>query len=78
MEFHARAKTCIKLGAPLSKITDIEVPLAGRGAVAVREGLSRLKSAVKNDDLSALDDFERGMRRSLEELERSYRAREIL
>jgi V/A-type H+-transporting ATPase subunit A len=68
MEFHERAETCIKLGAPLSKIT-------GTG---LKEGLSRLKSTVQNDDLAALDEFEAKMRAALEELERSYRTREVL
>ncbi|MDR0997694.1 MAG: V-type ATP synthase subunit A [Treponema sp.] len=68
MSFHTRAYTCIKLGAPLTKITSL--PL--------REGLSRLKSNVKNDDLGGLDDFENQMKSSLEELDRSYRTKEIL
>jgi V/A-type H+-transporting ATPase subunit A len=68
MNFHTRAYTCIKLGAPLTKITSL--PL--------REGLSRLKSSVKNDDLGGLDDFENQMKSSLEDLERSYRTKEIL
>jgi V/A-type H+-transporting ATPase subunit A len=68
MEFHGRANTCIKLGTPLSKIT-------GTG---LKEGLSRLKSTVKNDELAGIDDFEGKMRSMLEELERSYRTREVL
>jgi len=68
MEFHERANTCIKLGAPLSKIT-------GTG---LKEGLSRLKSTVKNDELTGIDDFEGKMRSMLEELERNYRTREVL
>jgi V/A-type H+-transporting ATPase subunit A len=68
MEFHERAGTCVKLGAPLSKI-------AGTG---LKEGLSRLKSTVRNDALAALDAFEGKMRSALEELERSYRTREVL
>jgi V/A-type H+-transporting ATPase subunit A len=67
MEFHDRAKVCIKLGAPLTKIS-------GTG---LKEGLSRLKSTVKNDELGGLDSFEAEMRSSLEELERSYRTREL-
>ncbi|MDR0474634.1 MAG: V-type ATP synthase subunit A [Treponema sp.] len=63
MEFHERARTCIKLGAPLTKIS----------ATGLKEELSRLKSTVKNDALDGLDDFERKMRLSLEDLERSYR-----
>jgi V/A-type H+-transporting ATPase subunit A len=67
MEFHERSKVCIKLGAPLTKIY-------GTG---LKERLSRLKSTVKNDALSDLDSFESSMRSSLEELERSYRTREL-
>jgi V/A-type H+-transporting ATPase subunit A len=66
MEFHERAHTCIKLGAPLTKIS-------GTG---LKEGLSRLKSTVKNEDLAGFDDFEGKMRSALEELERSYRTRD--
>jgi V/A-type H+-transporting ATPase subunit A len=67
MEFHERSKVCIKLGAPLTKIS-------GTG---LKEGLSRLKSTVKNDALDDLDSFEVEMRSSLEDLERSYRTREL-
>ncbi len=67
MEFHARSLTCIKLGSPLSKIT----------GMGLKEELSRLKSAVPNDALAGLDDFEMKMRAALEELERSYRVREV-
>jgi V/A-type H+-transporting ATPase subunit A len=68
MEFHERSKTCIKLGAPLTKIT----------ATGLKEGLSRLKSTVKNDALAELDSFGAKMRTVLEDLERSYRTREVL
>jgi V/A-type H+-transporting ATPase subunit A len=68
MEFHERSQTCIKLGAPLFKIT----------SMSIREELSRLKSSVKNDDPGGLAEFERSMRAGLEELERSYRTREVL
>ena len=68
MEFHSRSLACIKLGAPLIKITSL----------AAKEGLSRLKSEVKNDDESALADFEREMRADLDALERSYRMKELL
>jgi V/A-type H+-transporting ATPase subunit A len=63
MTFYRRAQTCIKLGAPLTKITSL----------SIKENLSRLKSLVKNDELGGLDDFERDMKAGLEELERSYR-----
>ena len=68
MEFHERARTCIKLGAPLTKIS----------GMGLKEGLSRLKSTVRNDALDALDTFAGTMRSGLEELERSYRTREVL
>jgi V/A-type H+-transporting ATPase subunit A len=68
MEFHERALTCIKLGSPLSKITD----------TGLKEELSRLKSTVKNDDPGELDIYEHKMRGALEALEHSYRAREVL
>jgi V/A-type H+-transporting ATPase subunit A len=68
MEFHDRSQTCIKLGAPLFKIT----------SMSIREDLSRLKSGVKNDDAEGLAEFERNMRAGLDELERSYRTREVL
>ncbi|MDR2618508.1 MAG: V-type ATP synthase subunit A [Treponema sp.] len=68
MEFHDRAATCIKLGAPLFKITSL----------SIREELSRLKSGIRNDDAQGLAEFERNMRSSLGELERSYRTREML
>jgi V/A-type H+-transporting ATPase subunit A len=68
MEFYERAQTCIKLGAPLIKITSLPV----------RERLARLKSEVKNDDLNALGDFESEMRGALQELDRSYRMKETI
>jgi V/A-type H+-transporting ATPase subunit A len=68
MEFHERSMTCIKLGAPLFKIT----------SMSIREELSRLKSSVKNDDAEGLAEFERNLRTSLDELERSCRTRELL
>jgi V/A-type H+-transporting ATPase subunit A len=68
MEFHERSKTCIKLGAPLTKISD----------TGLKGGLSRLKSTVKNDALGDLDLFETSMRSALEELERSYHIRKAL
>jgi V/A-type H+-transporting ATPase subunit A len=67
MFFFNKAQVCIQLGAPLIKITSL----------AIRERLARLKSTVKNDDSAALTDFEREMGISLEELERSYKARMI-
>jgi V/A-type H+-transporting ATPase subunit A len=68
MEFHERVRTCVRIGAPLTKIS----------GMGLKEGLSRLKSSVRNDALDALDVFEGKMRAALEELERSYRAREVM
>jgi V/A-type H+-transporting ATPase subunit A len=67
MEFHERATTCIKLGAPLTKIS----------ATGLKEQLSRLKSAVKNDELDMFDSFGEKMRGTLDELDRSYRLRQV-
>jgi V/A-type H+-transporting ATPase subunit A len=78
MEFYDRARTCIRLGAPMTKITSLR---GDEGSAKTRDGnltfrarLSRLKNAVKNDDLSGLEDFAEEMRASLEALERSYRS----
>jgi V/A-type H+-transporting ATPase subunit A len=75
MEFYVRSQVCIKLGAPLIKITSLT---GGETAFSVRERLSRLKGEVQNDDDTGLNEFERGMRQALEELERSYRTKEVL
>jgi len=68
MEFYERANTCIKLGAPLLKITSL----------SIRESLSRLKSDVKNDQADGFAEFEHEMRADLDVLERNYRDREVL
>ena len=68
MKFHERALTCIKLGAPLFKITSL----------SIREGLSRLKSRVKNEDTGVLAEFEREMNAIMDGLERNYRERDIV
>ena len=68
MEFHQRAQTCIKLGAPMTKITE----------TGLKEILSRLKNTVKNDSLGGFNSVEGKMRYTLEELERSYQARNVL
>ena len=44
----------------------------------IRERLSRLKSQIANEDAAALTEFEGQMRNALEELDRSYRAKEAL
>jgi V/A-type H+-transporting ATPase subunit A len=66
MEFHERAANCIKLGAPLVIIT----------ALTIREGLSRLKSIVKNTELSQLDEATAEMRSEFGDIEKTYRAKE--
>ncbi|MDL2229940.1 V-type ATP synthase subunit A, partial [Treponema sp. OttesenSCG-928-L16] len=68
MSFFKKADLCIKLGAPLIKISSLPI----------RERLSRLKSEVENNDDEALVEFEQEMNGSLEELERSYRSKEVL
>jgi V/A-type H+-transporting ATPase subunit A len=68
MEFYERAHTCINLGAPMTKITD----------TGLKEGMSRLKSTVKNDALGEFNAFEGRMRLALDELERAYRTRNVL
>ncbi|MCL2880637.1 MAG: V-type ATP synthase subunit A, partial [Treponema sp.] len=67
MEFHERAHTIIKLGSPISKISE----------TGFKEELSRLKSTVKNDDLGDLDEFEGRMISAMDALEQSYRTRKV-
>jgi hypothetical protein len=52
----------------MTKITD----------TGLKEGMSRLKSTVKNDALGGLNAFEGRMRFALDELERAYRTRNVL
>ena len=68
IEFHERASTCIQLGAPMTKISE----------TGLKETLSRLKSTVKNNSLDELTTVEEKMRYTLEELERSYKTRNVL
>ncbi len=68
MAFYEKSLSCIKLGAPLMKITGLPI----------RERLSRLKSEVKNEDAEALADFEREMNAALDDVERQYRSKEVL
>jgi V/A-type H+-transporting ATPase subunit A len=70
MTFYERSQVCIKLGAPLIKISSL---IGGETGSAIRERLSRLKSEIPNEDTAALTDFEREMRQALDELERGYR-----
>jgi len=65
VEFHEQAKTCIEMGAPMTKITGTNL----------KEGMSRLKSTVKNDDMEALNEFESVMRNKFDELQRAYRSK---
>ncbi|MDR0555060.1 MAG: V-type ATP synthase subunit A [Treponema sp.] len=91
MNFHRRALACIKLGAPLIKITGLQgtktsgsevkenaEDAGGSAALTIRERLARLKSSVPNDAAEALTEFESEMLHALEELDRSYRAKETL
>ncbi|MDR0472589.1 MAG: V-type ATP synthase subunit A [Treponema sp.] len=68
MEFYEKAQNCIKLGAPLFKISSL----------SIKEELSRLKSTIKNNNPLAFGEFENNMRAGLEEIERSYRSKETL
>jgi V/A-type H+-transporting ATPase subunit A len=75
MAFYEKAQSCIKLGAPLIKISSLT---GGDNGEPIRERLSRLKSDVKNEDSEKFSDFEQEMRNALENLERSYRTKEVL
>jgi V/A-type H+-transporting ATPase subunit A len=68
MEFYAASQACVKLGAPLLKIT----------ALPIGEKLARLKSTVPNEDLAGLSLFEEEMKNALDELEKSYRVKEAI
>ena len=68
IEFHERARSCIELGAPMTKIS----------STGLKEGMSRLKSTIKNDELEGFKEFEDRMRKELEELEHAYRQRKTL
>jgi V/A-type H+-transporting ATPase subunit A len=76
MEFYERARTCIRLGAPLTKITSLKGDDSESGGqeFPLRSRLSRLKSEITNEDLSGLEKFAGEMRASLDTLERSYRS----
>jgi 3-deoxy-D-manno-octulosonic-acid transferase len=67
MLFYEKARQCIELGATLQQI----------GAHNVKETLSRMKSSVKNDDLSQMDDIENQLRKDLGEIETRYRSRKM-
>jgi V/A-type H+-transporting ATPase subunit A len=87
MEFFRRSNTCIRLGAPLYKISALTTPEREAGAEEapmeegagrpIRERLARLKSEIENGNERAFIDFERDMIATLEALERSYRSKEL-
>jgi V/A-type H+-transporting ATPase subunit A len=68
MEFYNRSLACVKLGAPLSKITSL----------SSRERLSRLKTLIKNEEIEKFSDFENDMLAELDQIELSLRTRESL
>ncbi|MDR3146015.1 MAG: V-type ATP synthase subunit A [Treponema sp.] len=70
MRFHERAEVCIKLGAPIMKITGLS---GGDSASPIRERLSRLKNEIRNEDADSFRKFELEMENAMEDLERSYR-----
>jgi V/A-type H+-transporting ATPase subunit A len=77
MEFHEKAADCIKLGAPLIKIQELDDDEDDeRGTI--REQLSRLKSTYTNDDIAGLAAFEQRMLIVLENLAQSYIQKERL
>jgi V/A-type H+-transporting ATPase subunit A len=92
MEFYRRSADCIRLGAPLYKISSLKgygvssedtgessgEPAAGVPDPTLKERLARLKSEVPNESEQGFADFERDMVGALEALERSYRSRELL
>ncbi|MDR2211553.1 MAG: V-type ATP synthase subunit A [Spirochaetaceae bacterium] len=74
MEFYRRSSTCIRLGAPLYKISALGTE-KGR---PLRERLSRLKGEIQNGDEQGLADFEEEMTDLLAGLERTHRHKELL
>jgi V/A-type H+-transporting ATPase subunit A len=72
MEFHERSRTCIRLGAPLMKISALA---RASQDIPLREELSRIKSRIKNEDTAAFTDFSLEMKAALDELERSYKGK---
>jgi V/A-type H+-transporting ATPase subunit A len=75
MAFFEKAQVCIKLGAPLIKISSLA---GGDSPDPLTERLSRLKGDIKNEETEKLSEFEHDMRSALDSLERSYRAKETL
>ncbi|MCL2175384.1 MAG: hypothetical protein FWB73_04990, partial [Treponema sp.] len=68
IDFHERARTCIELGAPMTKITETNL----------KETISRLKSTIANSDLQKFNEYESVMRNTFDELEKSYRSRQTI
>jgi V/A-type H+-transporting ATPase subunit A len=75
MAFFDKAELCIKLGAPLIKITSLT---GGDSPDPLRERLSRLKSVPEAGEAEQFSEFEHDMRGAMDGLERSYRAKELL
>jgi V/A-type H+-transporting ATPase subunit A len=67
MLFYEKASRCIAKGATLHQALEN----------GEKETLSRLKSQVKNDDLSPLDEVDSELRKNLDDLERRYAARNV-
>jgi V/A-type H+-transporting ATPase subunit A len=63
MLFHEKAEVCIKAGATLAMVS----------AHSIKERLARLKSEVKNDDLSPIDALEDEIRKSLDAIDHRYK-----
>jgi V/A-type H+-transporting ATPase subunit A len=90
MEFYRRCDACIRMGAPLYKISALTTASVGHTGAGeadaadqteeerpIREQLARLKSEIPNNDDRKFIDFERNMIAALEALERSYRSKEL-
>jgi V/A-type H+-transporting ATPase subunit A len=77
MNFYERSAACIKAGAPLYKINTLTIR-TGEVDLPIQEALSRLKSVIKNDELGLFGEVEQDLRTRLDELERSYRSKEVL
>lgn len=67
MNFYTRAKTIIRNGAPLIKIT----------ALSSRDDIVRIKTSIANDRLEEIKQIEKRMNDQLDELDRMYRKVEV-
>lgn len=63
VDFHHHADKIVSVGAPLFKITQLRIT----------EEILRMKISIPNDQLSKLDDLEKRMQKTFEELEASLR-----